>query len=104
MSFPCTKCGCCCKRVARAVPILRAQGITKGHPLHFPYSWEESGTCEKLIDNQCSVYENRPLICNIDKLTTYLDLPPESRYPINARACNQMMDEDSIDPALRIPE
>ena len=102
MSFPCTKCGCCCKRVGKVVLSLITAGITKDHPLYFPYLWSAQGACEKLIDNQCGVYDHRPLICNIDKLTEYFSLPPESRYQINIDACNRMMDDDNIDPALRI--
>jgi Fe-S-cluster containining protein len=33
----------------------------------FPYKAREDGSCEKFIDGKCSVYEDRPVICNIRK-------------------------------------
>jgi Fe-S-cluster containining protein len=36
---------------------------------YFPYS-HNNGICEKLIldTTRCSIYENRPVICNLEKL------------------------------------
>lgn len=36
---------------------------------YFPYS-HKNGVCEKLTENNhCSIYDNRPIICNIEKLS-----------------------------------
>lgn len=36
--------------------------------LTFPYKTDASGVCEKLVDGKCSVYEDRPLLCNVKEL------------------------------------
>lgn len=39
---------------------------------NFPFSIKD-GKCEKFIDGKCSVYENRPIMCNVEKLyDTYI--------------------------------
>lgn len=32
----------------------------------FPYKALDDGSCEKLKDGLCSVYDNRPSLCNVD--------------------------------------
>lgn len=71
--------------------------------MYFPYNWDENGVCENLTeDNKCKVYENRPLICNVDKFAEYNKLEKTEFYKVNIRACNYMMDIDGIDQSLRI--
>lgn len=101
MSYPCTKCGCCCKRIDKAVD--NSGVIDESSEFYFPYKWDETGKCEKLMpDNTCSVYDSRPLICNIDRLINVLNIPINEFYAMNIVACNQMMDEDGIPTILRI--
>ena len=51
--FPCSKCGACCRHIAKVLP-------------HFD---KGDGVCWHLTgDNLCAIYENRPFICNIDKI------------------------------------
>jgi Fe-S-cluster containining protein len=91
MTFPCTKCGLCCTKVSKVAHILNALPDTT---LHFPYSWNDKGHCEKLQDNLCSVYETRPKVCQVGLMGgSYLD---------SAKVCNQMMDEEGLPPELRI--
>jgi Fe-S-cluster containining protein len=53
MEFECSKCGFCCKRVGLIIPELN----------------RGDGVCRKLSeDNLCTIYEERPLICNIGAL------------------------------------
>ena len=87
MSFPCTGCGCCCKVIDWADKIIVRDDPT--HPYYFPYTHKE-GVCEKLIDNKCSVYESRPLICRIE------DSMPKgynqtAYYNINIEACHHLI-------------
>jgi len=71
----------------------------KGNPLYFPYK-NKDGVCEKLVDNKCSVYKDRPLVCNIQKVAKYFG---SSQYiKQNIEACNRMMDEDNIPTKYRI--
>lgn len=75
----------------------------KDNLLYFPYKWDESGRCEMLTeDNKCSVYEDRPLVCNVDKLLSLIEIPKEQFYEINVESCNKMMDEDELPIKYRI--
>ena len=97
--FPCTSCGSCCTRVNIAAEAVK--GLVVGYV--FPYTWDEAGRCEKLSeDNKCLVYEDRPIMCNIDKWMRHYKLDKESFYKANITACNQMMHEDGVDVSLRI--
>ena len=98
MSYPCSGCGSCCKRIDRAV-------ANAGDKFDFPYKWDESGKCEMLTtDNKCLVYDSRPLICNIDRMAFLTEIPKSHFYAINIVICNQMMNEDGIDIKFRINE
>ena len=91
--FPCTMCGCCCKRVGLAV---------KDGEIDFPYKMKEDGSCEMLEDNKCKVYKNRPAICNIDKIIKANKYNKKIYYKETIRACNKMMTEDGIPKEYRI--
>lgn len=104
MDYPCTSCGECCRRVQS---VLEVAG--EGHPIlkelvdRFPYKTKEDGSCEMLTDDgRCSVYEHRPLVCNI-KLGQYLfKMTQEEWFKWNMEGCNQMMDEAGIDERYRV--
>jgi Fe-S-cluster containining protein len=99
--FPCTGCGCCCKRVNIAVSTIGEN--TPDNPLYFPYTWDKTGKCEMLDDdNKCKVYDSRPPLCNVDTVMELLEQDKESFYALNIEACNDLMDEDNIDKSLRI--
>lgn len=93
MSFPCTGCGACCRRVGFKMDILRM--------FDFPYQAKEDGSCEMLDGNKCLVYENRPFICNVDKIGEHFPDKKEF-YNANIDACNRMQEEDGIDPKYRV--
>ena len=90
--FPCTQCGCCCRRMGEVIKL----GVD------FPYKIKENGECEMLEDNKCKVYDSRPAICNIDELAEILGAERETFYKENIKCCNQMMDEDNIPQEYRI--
>lgn len=97
MKYPCSMCGSCCKRVNKAV-----ENIDVGEP--FPYKWDETGRCENLNqDNSCAVYENRPLLCNIDAIADKFGIEKVQFYKANISACNKMMDEDNVPFKFKIP-
>lgn len=84
--YPCIKCGLCCKHIDKAVEI--AGEIFS----RFPYKWDETGRCEKLDENDmCMVYDNRPLICNIDRVADKFGLDKEEFYAANINACNELL-------------
>jgi len=90
MTFPCIGCGACCRRVGQI------QKFPEDHPLHFPYK-NTNGVCENLVDNQCKVYNDRPLVCNVEKLREFLGAEKESFYQENIKYCRIFAKEDGID-------
>lgn len=97
MKFKCSGCGCCCKRIDKAVKDI------DNTVFKFPYKWDETGRCEMLLDdNTCMVYEDRPIICNVEKLAELFDMDKKTFYEHNNRACNIMMDEDNVDLSFRV--
>jgi hypothetical protein len=59
-SFPCTKCGCCCR-------MLNHPNV---HPLVRPLALPDgSGVCRHLSpDSSCAIYSTRPWPCNFDSI------------------------------------
>lgn len=101
-TFPCTGCGCCCKRISYFVDKIDLLPKKYRKKLKFPYK-HNNGVCEKLMeDNKCAIYENRPLICNIDKFIEEFKLNKEEFYEINIKYCNEFMNEDNIPNNFRI--
>lgn len=101
--FPCTGCGCCCKRIKQAVS--NNKGVKMYDPLYFPYTWDKNGVCENLTeDNKCKVYDNRPLICNVEKFGEHINADQKEFYKLNIRACNYMMEVDNVPLNFRIKE
>lgn len=65
----CTMCGKCCMQVDKVIESLPVIANIIGiENANFPYS-HKNGVCEKLDikTNLCMVYDNRPIICNIQK-------------------------------------
>ena len=61
----------------------------------FPYSAKENGHCEKLVDNQCSVYDNRPMLCNIERTADEVDIgmTKQEWYDMNYKGCKILQQE-----------
>lgn len=77
MTFPCTRCGACCRNVA-AVSTLKHLAL-------------KNGACRHLnTDNLCQIYEKRPKDCRID-----LGKPPgirqEEWHAQNLAACQKLL-------------
>jgi hypothetical protein len=103
MSYPCTKCGCCCKQMDKVVEGLITLNAEFGTYFKFPYKYDTSGRCEKLTaDNRCSVYENRPTVCRIDRMIAILELDPVRTYRKTIKACNKLMEEQGVPVSFRI--
>jgi Fe-S-cluster containining protein len=52
--FECSKCGACCRIAGNFL-----KNVVHG----FPYKISDTGMCEKLVGNECTVFETRPDIC-----------------------------------------
>lgn len=104
--FPCTGCGACCMVIGKVLsnvdcldnPVLRAAVEV------FPYKADENGVCEKLIDNKCSVYDDRPIMCNVAALGQLLGRNPYEFYSENIKYCNQLIDLFGLDESYKITQ
>jgi Fe-S-cluster containining protein len=61
----------------------------------FPYKAKENGHCEMLVDDRCSVYEDRPLMCDITRAAEELDMEMSKKewFEMNTQACTQLQME-----------
>tara|TARA_R100000781_G_scaffold7089_1_gene6955 strand:+ start:871 stop:1287 length:417 start_codon:yes stop_codon:yes gene_type:complete len=96
--FPCTKCGLCCKNIANLylnkpnLPLVLRDLIDV-----FPYKTKPDGSCSKLTDDgQCSVYDSRPIICNIKLSASLLNTDLQQFYRINADYCNSLIQKAGL--------
>lgn len=85
--FPCDKCGICCRYIDRAIKSI---GITD-----FPYS-NKDGVCEMLVGNKCSVYDVRPIICNVDAWIDKFGINRDWFYKLNMEACTNLKRQELI--------
>jgi Fe-S-cluster containining protein len=70
----------------------------------FPYKTDSSGACEKLVDGKCSVYEDRPLLCNVKELGAAMRVNETQWFKANALACNRIIDLLNLDPSYKITD
>jgi len=102
VKFPCSGCGCCCRRVDQVIANINVLDDYNKELLRFPYN-HNNGVCENLMeDNKCAVYEDRPLICNFDKFVREYEFERVDFYNLIITSCNKMMDEDNIDSKFKI--
>lgn len=103
--FPCTSCGACCMNVGKMLDIYEDLGVKDPtSDMFFPHKIYKTGRCSKLNkDNQCSVYDNRPEICNMAKMQERLNIPSKEFEEMNIAGCNSLMDEMNIPLKFRIP-
>lgn len=79
--FSCDKCGKCCKNL-------------KLNPMYYHLD-RGDGICKYFNENnnECNIYDDRPIICNIDKYyETYLinNISLEEYYLLNKFACEEL--------------
>lgn len=104
--FPCTQCSQCCKRLREILDNKEKLDLFDQFLIDkFPYKTLEDGSCEKLTeDGLCSVYEDRPLICNIKLLSKFFNGTTEEYYRIVAEVCNKSINEADLDPKYLIKD
>jgi hypothetical protein len=94
--FQCTSCGLCCSNIRKTFENFGK--LPLGHQIelkNFPFAVKPDGSCEKLVNGKCKVYDKRPTICNVEKMHElhYKHLPQHLYFNEVAVACNQLMDE-----------
>ncbi|SDW42234.1 hypothetical protein SAMN05421781_1362 [Marinococcus luteus] len=83
--FPCNKCGLCCQNIQH---ITELQEFDDG-----------TGTCIHLKENECTIYENRPLICRIDDMYEKVfsnRLSKQEYYEQNIIACRELQFNNEV--------
>jgi len=99
MKFPCSQCGSCCRRIGKAVhysevlvengnedPVLKEMA-------RFPFAPDELGRCPMLKNGKCTIYNNRPDICNVRTMwERYYKGKMSLRqfYELNKQACKKL--------------
>lgn len=71
--FPCTSCGACCRSIRHILPLFDSG----------------DGSCVHLVDNRCSIYNDRPTICRVDDIKP-ADIDKEVWYKMNLAACDKL--------------
>lgn len=112
VKFGCTGCGLCCRQVARALANPQAMPEPYKSALkQFPYKAKEDGSCENLLpDNKCAVYEDRPLLCNVDKMFDQhkgkgtIGASKKNYLLLQAKSCNSMINNAGIDKKFIVDE
>lgn len=98
LHFECSGCGACCRRIETAV--LATQNIEE---LKFPYTWDKDGKCDMLNDdNTCKVYEDRPLLCNVEKIADHFKLEKKGFYKLNHKSCLEMQKIDNVEEKFKL--
>ena len=96
-TFPCTSCGKCCENLKDTLLNLhQTDPLTSFLLSIFPYKAKEDGSCEMLIDGLCSVYSNRPIICNIKAMAKLKDIPLDDYYRESAQYCNILINASDL--------
>lgn len=91
MSWKCNCCGRCCQHVDK-VPALQELA-------------DETGRCKFLdMNNRCSIYENRPAVCNVRWIYEHFFQPQgvseEEYYAKTQEACNRLLSSDKLNNEL----
>jgi hypothetical protein len=91
MSFPCTKCGLCCKNITNVV------GLEDFH--------QGDGVCIYYHSSgECLIYQDRPLICRVEEgynaFFSYFE--KEVFYQKNAEICNQLQEQAGMNVFYRV--
>lgn len=86
ISFICDKCGKCCK-ILQYIPELNE--YDRG-----------DGICKYLNDNLCTIYTNRPDICNVEKTYEKFShmFTKEEYYQFVTEYCKQLKQKAIDDP------
>jgi hypothetical protein len=94
MEFLCSSCGACCRSLGKEV------GEEVGLPVN------EDGSCAHLIGTLCSIYDDRPDVCRVDKLfeNHFKDsgISRKELYILNTRACHVLIDQLGLSEDYKI--
>jgi len=90
MKFLCSSCGACC----------RLAGLI-ADKYNLPLK-KDRMTCAHLIDNECSIYNDRPDCCRVDKAAEDSDLTKKEYYIETTKICHKFIDNEELDEKYKI--
>lgn len=67
--------------------------------------YNQNGICINLIEGECSIYAERPLLCRIDESYEVIfsaNMTKADFYTLNAKACNELQERLGIDERYRV--
>lgn len=81
MSYPCSRCGECCRNLDKS---NLYDELNRG-----------DGTCKFLLDDLCSIYEDRPIICRIDDSYKFFKslMTVDEYYQKNMEVCKKLQNK-----------
>jgi Fe-S-cluster containining protein len=91
--FPCTSCGLCCQNIG-GIKELKEFDLGNGICKYFDFG-----------NRKCSIYEDRPNICRVDKmfdLVYYKNFTRKDFYVGNAKVCNALQEQFNLDKSFRV--
>lgn len=91
LTMICTDCdGACCKKIGEVISIYKSLKLDLG----YDFTVNDKGECSKLINGRCSIYKDRPDICNLEKsYNNYRELISEEDYMnMNKEHCKKFRD------------
>ena len=87
MEFQCSKCTACCLMAGELGIMPR----------------RSDGACKYLTkDNLCSIYDKRPLECNVKRMAKHLKMSEKKYYKKVSGLCNQYMDYYGMDEKYKL--
>ena len=101
--FPCTSCGQCCRNVHRLLDVTHDNPVFNDLIHRFPYKLKEDGAFGMLTDTGlCSVYDQRPLLCNLKLAALLLGLHDDDWMRWQADERNIMIEEAGLDEKFKV--
>ena len=95
--FPCTQCGQCCRHISSILSYSNFPIVIQDLVNRFPYEVNEDGSCSMLTeDGTCSVYENRPIMCNINLMGQLLNQSQPDWHRQQADVCNKLITDAGL--------
>jgi Fe-S-cluster containining protein len=101
--FPCTSCGQCCRLIGlhfdHSNPVYQnSPQAVKDLMDNFPHPINSDNSCSMLDENGlCSIYEDRPIICNTKYAPQLLNLTKPQFNNYMAQSCNKLIDDADLD-------
>lgn len=102
MDFPCTMCGACCKSIGMIMQNKDKESLFQKEIEDFPYGTDKDGVCEKLTEKGCSVYSDRPDLCNTKTIYDrhYSHMSKRDYLLMTMSGCGALIELFGIDKAL----